>query len=1547
MANFIICISDKFTFKYVLSLDENTTISCIKKNLAKTLICGPEHICLSSEGINLDDLITLQELKATMPGSSDIINLSTSAILHSEATAARAPISPLEEDLLTPASLLWMEWVRKIKQENILPLNTLGIDNTLLPDGIVIDRSKGFPTTIAINDLERCIKDSLECKTLPIFLELWGKSPLCLSDFERLMELFAIPESHAIFSVALLAAVTKAKKLKENGLINNIAQHVAQALLPLAAKIFADAINSSIMGGARGAFAGFLPRKQVEELLNADGRIGSFLYRFSGSRACEIAISYLAPPNAQTKPGEAPSTAPRVMHEILKLNSSVSGFVLRGIEYSDPAQALAKSNSFLKHPCLIASLAIRVGTIEGAKIVAPKISVPHWVRLNVLMQEGCGELDLTFDTTAMNEIKKVSDSVHPFEPKSYAKDYEGKYKTIFDKSVIATLTPAGFDLKTSLQKYNFQAFHGTIDYQRTVERLYGKPKGSYLLRASQSQKGSFVLAFVDAAGKVQQSIIRPDHSGSGKVVCSEITFSSLQALILAYSTPPASPTGGGVVPSALLRHGIAHYPHDKIVTKPLTWDEQYSHRELSGTTLVPDSLPSEISGDPVIEDNTTSTSLRKRAPATGVTPVDLDPTVIANDTWNLYFIMQRTAEAARATTATSQKVVSIMTLSVAKNFLSSAGHKFSVEITAGLNPSELLAVYKLCHRLFYNDKQIDTNTKHYIENSSLNTLLCIQKYSLSRSDDEKINHDVFKAIEEQIFKIRDEPSYLPTPATASVVSAFTGTISSTGFPVEPTLDQTAQNSVNTVRRHGLFDVNSKAAAPVNLPQAVAAPAPQVPPSLPGLSGLSSLLGPFNLTSIYVPVLRNCLKILSSSLGMLKIATAGMAQGNVNNSLEQNFDFSALTNQIIHSRFTGREDLRLKGDAPYLLEYALKFKSRSLPEDVLTPVEVKLKRVIKRVKNTLLSKDLTNIGLGILPNPREVDIKTCIENRTGVSRHHSLFLAALVGKLVQNNFIPPGKVSHYRAVNNNLRAHSFTLYTEETGTIKTHFIIDSVLNICEKIQNQLDFDRVVTIYKEKGLPWFLRNFAKDHGFSYPAAEDELDIGIGAILFLQAQALLRSDIMNELRRNNFIPEGSSNIKITPENKKKLWETMIHYGCITPEEIRESEQYRIMATNRRTIFEYSGRATLEPFTVVPETEVNTATPETRISLPTALRAKPIVQRKHVRILSIDFDGCLFNHYYCDLSSVKDVIKHNLPFLNEIKATNADYSKVFGIIGSNRQSKFIDDCNYNLRGSCFSKMKEVCDYLSDNAPVKTILDMFLMADLYGYAKEDEKSWEDIAPLQYGTSYKRAMEEQTGQVISHADWWFDSNKITLIYAQMHKMAYENQGESIVFDFYDDKLPILSRLQKFYDNHSNLIPHGLTLRLNQYAGDNVTLKATINGSGMIDINFINTIKKIVKLTLIGMGIDHRCRLINDIKLLDVDLILNRELNINPAALTERVLIPNTLVAENTHATAPVVTTSPTERRAAELSTFFTEVAATPPNSNLQNYTPPSLSRSYV
>lgn len=223
--------------------------------------------------------------------------------------------------------------------------------------------------------------------------------------------------------------------------------------------------------------------------------------------------------------------------------------------------------------------------------------------------------------------------------------------------------------------------------------------------------------------------------------------------------------------------------------------------------------------------------------------------------------------------------------------------------------------------------------------------------------------------------------------------------------------------------------------------------------------------------------------------------------------------------------------------------------------------------------------------------------------------------------------------------------------------------------------------------------------------------------------------------------------------------------------------------------------------------------------------------------RVISLDFDGCLFHEGYIETED-KNVIKSNSAFLNNLHDENANHYNVVMFVGSNRQSMQVDKNNSRIKGSCFPAIKNISNFLG------TKLDTFLLADVYG-------------DLRDGESFERAINNEDGTQFEHQDWRFDEEKLTILYAQIHKAAVDNPGEEIVFDFYDDrgngrlyKTDILEKLKDFFEKYPQMIPTNVTLRLNHYAGDEITRLAEINGSGEIDVDYRRTIKKMAMITCI-------------------------------------------------------------------------------------------------
>lgn len=214
------------------------------------------------------------------------------------------------------------------------------------------------------------------------------------------------------------------------------------------------------------------------------------------------------------------------------------------------------------------------------------------------------------------------------------------------------------------------------------------------------------------------------------------------------------------------------------------------------------------------------------------------------------------------------------------------------------------------------------------------------------------------------------------------------------------------------------------------------------------------------------------------------------------------------------------------------------------------------------------------------------------------------------------------------------------------------------------------------------------------------------------------------------------------------------------------------------------------------------------------------------NIRAMSFDADGCVFHSHF--KSKTQNIVEHNQELLDTLTVQNKAFDKAVTYIGSNRQSYVIDFMN-GMRGtgSCYTAI----DALSQS--LKAEFCPLLMADIYNALPE-------------GESYTRAVKEGMSRQ-DHKDWIFDDTKATILYAQMHHIANAYHNDDIVFDFFDDKTETLRSLNVFFARNPELIPQNVALRLNKYVGKVQEPKFNIQGSGMIDRQYRQTVIDMAKM----------------------------------------------------------------------------------------------------
>lgn len=248
-------------------------------------------------------------------------------------------------------------------------------------------------------------------------------------------------------------------------------------------------------------------------------------------------------------------------------------------------------------------------------------------------------------------------------------------------------------------------------------------------------------------------------------------------------------------------------------------------------------------------------------------------------------------------------------------------------------------------------------------------------------------------------------------------------------------------------------------------------------------------------------------------------------------------------------------------------------------------------------------------------------------------------------------------------------------------------------------------------------------------------------------------------------------------------------------------------------------------------------------------------------LKVYSFDFDGCLFNYHYLS-SKIKDLSESNKELFASLKKGTGDSNIVF--IGSNRQSLSDDLINSRQddRGSCFPMLDLLCKELNAKP------DTFLMTDLYNNLPAGHSFEQALKSLLPKSSLYNLDEVNKNKPFQ--DWIHDESKLTVVYAQMHKIASENPLEPIEFNFYDDREDILDGLKTYFSRYPETIPPNITLKLHRYKGtknlDNSNIDPLIasyaslygNNRSKIDSEYRTTVKTMAAVTiekLTAQGID--------------------------------------------------------------------------------------------
>lgn len=302
----------------------------------------------------------------------------------------------------------------------------------------------------------------------------------------------------------------------------------------------------------------------------------------------------------------------------------------------------------------------------------------------------------------------------------------------------------------------------------------------------------------------------------------------------------------------------------------------------------------------------------------------------------------------------------------------------------------------------------------------------------------------------------------------------------------------------------------------------------------------------------------------------------------------------------------------------------------------------------------------------------------------------------------------------------------------------------------------------------------------------------------------------------------------------------------------------------------------------------------------------------------VSLDWDGSLA-HNLAKLKTlatpeekIQQLLIDNESLITSLanQAIDGEYTKLILMIGSNRQSWVIDYYDSHMHpstagsGSCFTFFPYLKDAIEKK--IKTIVetklaslenpklleeklkanqyreklknlpqvefDDYLLADTYHHQEAgqavklaNELNADPTAAKQFYDAYQKRKHEfvefqtwiqkELENPKSQAFWLFDHTKISLVFAQMQKLANKYKTATIDYLFIDDSFEIIEALFTFYSKYTELIPNNLSFNWAWYYGEEVNLKEqllrekSLSGNGDPDENFESNLLLWAAITL--------------------------------------------------------------------------------------------------
>jgi hypothetical protein len=200
--------------------------------------------------------------------------------------------------------------------------------------------------------------------------------------------------------------------------------------------------------------------------------------------------------------------------------------------------------------------------------------------------------------------------------------------------------------------------------------------------------------------------------------------------------------------------------------------------------------------------------------------------------------------------------------------------------------------------------------------------------------------------------------------------------------------------------------------------------------------------------------------------------------------------------------------------------------------------------------------------------------------------------------------------------------------------------------------------------------------------------------------------------------------------------------------------------------------------------------------------------------RFVSVDYDDCLASKDRNAPYTNEEFIKRNQKLIDNLESEKLQYTETVVLIGSARQCKRMDEHDGNKKKNGYCR-----DYIPIFAKhINAKFDGMLMGDVYNKVPTGTTYSEaKTKKIEFGTKYKGCL--------------LDRSKITILYAQIQKIALDYPEAQIDFKFYDDHPALLQGLQDFFMQNNHLIPSNITLELYRHTGEELEKKVSIPGTG--------------------------------------------------------------------------------------------------------------------